>query len=33
MEMRAAGKPLAEVRKVIDGKYRGSRTPTPYPHG
>jgi hypothetical protein len=33
MAMRGAGKPLAEVRKTIDGKYRGTSTPTPYPKG
>jgi hypothetical protein len=33
MTMRAAGKPLAEVRKAIDGKYHGVPTPTPYPKG
>jgi hypothetical protein len=33
MAMRGAGKPLAEVRKVIDGKYHGISTPTPYPKG
>jgi hypothetical protein len=29
--MRAEGKALLEIRKVIDGKYRGTPTPTPYP--
>jgi hypothetical protein len=29
--MRGDGKPLLEVRRVIDGKYRGMPTPTPYP--
>jgi len=33
MAMREAGKPLVEVRKAIDAKYRGIRTPTPYPRG
>jgi hypothetical protein len=33
IEMRTAGKPLVDVRKVIDGKYQGTRTPTPYPKG
>jgi hypothetical protein len=33
MTMRAAGKSLLEVRRVIDGKYRGTPTPTPYPKG
>jgi hypothetical protein len=29
--MRANGTSLVEVRRVIDGKYRGTPTPTPYP--
>jgi hypothetical protein len=33
MTMRKAGKPLLEIRRVIDGKYRGTPTPTPYPKG
>jgi hypothetical protein len=33
MTMRKAGKALLEVRRVIDGKYRGTPTPTPYPKG
>jgi hypothetical protein len=33
MMMRQAGKPLLEVRRAIDGKYRGTPTPTPYPKG
>jgi hypothetical protein len=31
--MRSAGKSLVDVRKVIDGKYHGMPTPTPYPKG
>jgi len=31
--MRAEGRPLAEVRRAIDGKYQGTPTPTPYPKG
>jgi hypothetical protein len=31
MTMRQAGKSLLEVRHVIDGKYPGTPTPTPYP--
>jgi hypothetical protein len=31
--MRAQGRPLVGVRRVIDGKYQGSPTPTPYPRG
>jgi hypothetical protein len=31
--MRKQGKPLVEIRRVIDGKYRGVPTPTPYPKG
>jgi len=33
MVMRSAAKPLVDVRKAIDGKYHGIRTPTPYPKG
>jgi hypothetical protein len=31
--MRSAGQPLVEVRKIIDTKYHGIPTPTPYPKG
>jgi len=31
MEMRNAGKSLRQARAVIDAKYRGTPTPTPYP--
>jgi hypothetical protein len=31
MTMRAQGTSLAEVRRAIDGKYRGQPTPTPRP--
>lgn len=31
--MRSRGKGLVEVRRVIDSKYRGVPTPTPYPKG
>jgi hypothetical protein len=31
--MRKQGKSLVEVRRVIDGKYRGTPTSTPYPKG
>jgi hypothetical protein len=31
MTMRTAGNSLLEVRRVIDGKHRGTPTPTPYP--
>jgi len=31
MDMRGAGKSLVETRRAIDGKYRGTPTPTPYP--
>jgi hypothetical protein len=31
MTMRAAGTSLREVRRTIDGTYRGKPTPTPYP--
>jgi len=35
MEMRSAGKPLIEVRRAIEAKYRsrGPATPTPLPRG
>ncbi len=33
MAMRAQGKSLVEVRRIIDGKYRGKPTPTPLPKG
>jgi hypothetical protein len=33
MAMREKGTPLREIRRVIDGKYRGTPTPTPYPNG
>jgi len=29
--MRKQGKSLVEVRRAIDGKYRGAPTPTAYP--
>jgi len=31
MTLRAAGRPLAEVRRIIDRTYPGTPTPTPYP--
>ena len=31
--MRGQGKSLADVRRAIDAKYRGTPTPTPYPKG
>jgi hypothetical protein len=33
MAMRGQGKSLVEIRRVIDGKYKGTPTPTPYPGG
>jgi hypothetical protein len=31
--MRSEGKSLAEIRRAVDSKYRGTPTPTPYPRG
>jgi hypothetical protein len=31
--LRGQGKSLLDVRRTIDGKYRGTPTPTPYPKG
>jgi hypothetical protein len=31
MQMRSQGRSLLEVRQLIDGKYRGAPTLTPYP--
>jgi hypothetical protein len=33
MTMRRAGRPLPDARRMIDGRYRGTPTPTPYPKG
>jgi hypothetical protein len=33
MAMRKQGKSLIEIRRIIDGKYRGTPTPTPYLKG
>jgi hypothetical protein len=33
MTMRGQGKSLGDVRRIIDGKFRGTPTPTPYPKG
>jgi hypothetical protein len=33
MAMRAAGKTLAQARRVIDQRYHGVPTPTPMPRG